>query len=113
MNTMWDEIRYKVLSSGSKLNLLIGVNILVFVVFGLLQVIETLTHSNSNYTNLVLTYLYLPAYWPNLLPRFYTPFTYIFFNEGLFGLIFNMLWFWWFGRIFEEYFKAKNLLFRL
>jgi len=110
MSTMWQEIRFKVLHSGSRLNLLIGINIAVYVILGLVNVFEQLS-TRSNTLSLALdSYLTVPAYFPTLLFRFWTPFTYLFMNRGLITFIFDMLWFFWIGRIFQEYLGNKKLV---
>ena len=110
MSTMWDEIRYKVLKSGSNLNLLIGINVLVFLALGIVNVLEMLLTAHSNIHDSISALLQLPAYWPALLTRFWTPFTYLFLHENILSLVFNMLWFYWIGQIFEEYLGSKKLL---
>jgi membrane associated rhomboid family serine protease len=110
MSTMWEEIRYKVLRSGSKLNLLIGINVALFLIIGLINVFETLTTRQSLVYDTLFSFLTLPAYLPKLLLRFWTPVTYMFMNEGILSLLFNMLWLFWVGQILEEYLGSKKLL---
>jgi membrane associated rhomboid family serine protease len=110
MTTLWQNIQQKMLRSGSKLNLLIGINIIVFLAINIPAGIERLffesnfiaTHSND--------YLSLPAYLPKLLTRFWTPLTYMFMHAGWMHILFNMLWLYWFGQIFEEYLGKKRTL---
>ena len=108
MSTIWYNIQYKLLQSYSKLNLLISLNIIVFL---LINVPDTLvwlfthTHIISNYSDQTLL---LPAYLPKLLSHFWTPFTYMFMHDGPFHILFNLLWLYWFGQIFEEYLGNKR-----
>ncbi|RFZ91904.1 rhomboid family intramembrane serine protease [Mucilaginibacter conchicola] len=99
MSTLWQDIQYKMLKSRSSINLLIGINIVVF-----LLVIIPFT---GVYTN---QYLQLFAAWPQLVKHIWTPITYMFMNDGLLPVIFNMLWLYWMGRIFEEYLNHKRLV---
>lgn len=110
MSTMWQEIRYKVLHSGSRLNLLIGINVAVYLVLGLIGVFERLSTKNNTLSFALNSYLAVPAYLPVLLTRFWTPFTFIFLNRGLLTFIFDMLWFYWMGQIFQEYLGNKKLV---
>jgi membrane associated rhomboid family serine protease len=110
MSTIWEEIRFKVIHSGSRLNMLIGINVAVFLVLGLLAIIEMLTTRQAALYTTITSYLVLPSSLPALLPRFWTPISYMFLNSGILGFIFNMLWFFWIGQIFEEYLGAKKLL---
>jgi membrane associated rhomboid family serine protease len=110
MSTIWDEIRFKVIHSGSRLNLLIGINVGVFLVLGLIYVFEFLTTKQTGLHSLIVSYLVVPAYLPTLLTKFWTVITYMFMHDGLFPFAFNMLWFYWMGQIFEEYLGSKKLL---
>ncbi|MGV8879008.1 MAG: rhomboid family intramembrane serine protease [Sphingobacteriaceae bacterium] len=110
MRSLWEDIQYKVLQSGSRVNLLIGINAAVFLIFGLFTILEKLTTGNHNFNDLVINYLAVPANLSNLLTRFWTPFTYMFLHDGIFHILFNMLWLYWLGRIFEEYLSGKKLL---
>ncbi len=110
MSTLWKDLQYKMLRSGSKLNLLIGINIIVFLLINIPSILEGLffrTHIISLYSS---EYLQLPAYLPKLAVRFWTPFTYMFMHDGIFHILFNMLWFYWFGQIFEEYLGKQRTL---
>ncbi|OCX52372.1 rhomboid family intramembrane serine protease [Mucilaginibacter sp. PPCGB 2223] len=110
MSTMWQEIRFKVLHSGSRLNLLIGINIAVYIVLGLIGVFERLSTGGGTLSLALNSYLALPSYLPTLLFRFWTPFTFMFMNRGLLTFIFDMLWFFWMGQIFQEYLGNKKLV---
>jgi membrane associated rhomboid family serine protease len=111
MSTLWQNISSKMLRSGSKLYLLIGINVIVFLAINIPAVIEWLftgsTQVISYYSN---EYLAIPAYLPKLLVRFWTPLTYMFMHDGIFHIVFNMLWLYWLGQIFEEYTGYKRTL---
>ena len=109
MSTLWQNLQYKMLRSGSKLNLLIGINIIVFLLINIPATIEGL-FSSSIIAKFSDEYLRLPAYLPRLLTHFWTPVTYMFMHDGVFHILFNMLWFYWFGQIFEEYLGKKRTL---
>jgi membrane associated rhomboid family serine protease len=106
MNTFWHNLYYKTFQSGSKLNLLIGINVLVFLLINIPAVIEGLFHP-STISYYAFDYLALPAYLPKLITRFWTPLTYMFMHAGIFHILFNMLWLYWLGQIFED-FLGKN-----
>lgn len=107
---MWEEIRTQVFRSGNRLNLLIGVNVIVFLFLSLLGVVEMLTTRNAAISAILNDYLAVPSYLPKLLIRFWTPFTYMFLHSGFFHILFNMLWFYWMGNIFQEYLGGKKLV---
>ncbi|RKR85289.1 membrane associated rhomboid family serine protease [Mucilaginibacter gracilis] len=110
MSTIWEEIRFKVIHSGRKVNLLIGINVAVFLVLGIVYVFELLITRQDFFHDLIVSYLALPSSLPKLLTRFWTPVTYMFMHDGIFHILFNMLWFFWIGQIFEEYLGGKKLL---
>jgi membrane associated rhomboid family serine protease len=109
MNSFWQDIRYKFLQSGSRINLLIGINVLVFLLINVPAIILRLMGNNmlDSFAN---EYLALPAHLPTLLTRFWTPVTYMFMHADIFHILFNMLWLFWMGQIFEEYLGNKRLL---
>ena len=98
-----DDLKYKVFNSGSRVNLFIGINVIIFLVIGILSVIETLFTKQSSISLFVREYLAVPTDLQKLLFRFYTPFTYMFLHAGFFHILFNMLWLFYIGKIFEEF----------
>lgn len=110
MNT-YQELKLKIFGTNSKVNLLIAINVAIFVVFSLLSVVEYLFTKQNNINLFVQDYLAVPTYLPKLLYRFYTPFTYMFLHAGFFHILFNMLWLFWMGRIFENFLSSKKLVF--
>lgn len=112
MNTTWQDIRFKILHSGSKLNLLIGINVLVFLLIYIPGTVEQLLTGFSR-PSLIISYaqeyLAMPAYFPQLLNRFWTPLTYMFMHNGIFHILFNMLWLYWMGQLFEEYLGTRRI----
>lgn len=110
MNSLWKDIRYKMLHSGSKLGLLIGINVLVFLLINIPAEFEKLFGGASRIEFYSNEYLAMPASLPKLLSRFWTPLTYMFMHAGVFHILFNMLWLYWLGRIFEEYLGNKRTI---
>jgi len=110
MSTLWQDIQYKMLRSGSRLNQLIWVNIIVYLAINIPVVLEHLFFHSNYITKVTDDYLGLTAYLPKLLTRFWTPFTYMFMHGGPFHILFNMIWLYWFGQIFEEFLGKKRIL---
>jgi membrane associated rhomboid family serine protease len=112
MSTLWQNIQYKIQQSGSKISLLIGINVIVFLAINVTAVIEQLFNGFGNSVILAFTneYLHLPASLPKLLIRFWTPITYMFMHAGVLHILFNMLWLYWMGQIFEEYLGNKRTI---
>jgi membrane associated rhomboid family serine protease len=65
---------------------------------------------DASLTNFIVDYLALPAKPESLLARPWTLFTYMFLHIDFFHLLFNMLWLFWFGKIFLEFMKSRQLL---
>ena len=110
MSTLWDRIQYRMLRSGSRVSLLIWINIIVFLAINIPATLEKfIFHSNviSNFTD---EYLALPSYLPALLRHPWTPFTYMFMHAGILHILINMLWLYWMGQIFEEYLGNKRTI---
>jgi membrane associated rhomboid family serine protease len=107
--TFWQNISYKIFRSGSKLYLLIGINVAVFLAINVPGIIEGL-FGHQIIAEYSYEYLALPSYLPKLLTRFWTPLTYMFMHAGFFHILFNMLWLYWLGQIFEEFLGNKRTL---
>src|SRR5476649_167578 len=111
MSNSWQNIQSKVLKSDSKLNLLIAINVAVYLLINIPAVFEWLFTGSSQiisfYSN---EYLAIPAYLPKLEVRFWTPLTYMFMHAGIFHILFNMLWLYWIGQIFEEYLGKQRIV---
>jgi membrane associated rhomboid family serine protease len=110
MNTLWQDIRIKMLHSGSRLGLLIGINIIIFLAINIPGVLTWAFTGHNLVSGYAFDYLALPAYLPKLLSRFWTPFTYMLMHDGILHIFFNMLWLYWIGQIFEEYLGNKRTI---
>jgi len=110
MNTLWQEIKIKMLHSGSRLGLLIGLNIIVYLAINIPAVFEWAFTGHNLISTYADDYLSLPAYLPKLATRFWTPFTYMLMHASILHIFFNMLWLYWMGQIFEEYLGNKRTI---
>lgn len=108
MNTFWQEISNKTFRSASKLYLLIAINVAVFLVINITSELEHLFSQSDLIKTYTFDYLALPSYLPKLLIRFWTPITYQFMHAGILHILFNMLWLYWMGQIFEEFLGTKR-----
>jgi len=94
---------------GSSLTRLILINIVIFLALKILGVIFFLFH-RENLEQLVLDYLALPADPVLILKRPWTVVSYMFLHYNFMHILFNMLWLYWFGKIFLEYLNSKKLV---
>lgn len=102
-----DEIKQS-FHEGGNLVKLIYINLGVFLAFNLIRVVFFLAGSDVGFS--ISRYLAVPAYIPNLLQRPWTIFTYMFFHEGFLHILFNLLWLYWFGKIFLGFMSERKLV---
>jgi membrane associated rhomboid family serine protease len=94
---------------GNVVTKIILVNVGVFVAFGIFHLITFLLQSNSTYL-FVLQKLEVTASLQTLLLQPWSLFTYMFLHTGIFHILFNMLWLYWFGEIFVLYLGEKKIV---
>ena len=99
-----DEIK-RTYSQGSMLLRLIFINIGVFVLLHVVAISAMLFNAGGD----LLQWVELPSNLKMLLSRPWTLVTYMFSHYGLMHILFNMLWLYWLGRIFMEFFSPKQL----
>jgi len=58
----------------------------------------------------IIDLLAVPAYLPTLAGQPWSLFTYMVLHENIWHILFNMLWLYWFGRIFLQYLTQRQLL---
>lgn len=93
---------------GNMLTKLIYVNLGVFLAVKILDGIFGLFVIGSE--NTLVEWLAVPADLSQLLYKPWTVFTYMFLHQGFLHILFNLLWLFWFGKIFLEYLTGKQLL---
>lgn len=93
--------RYK---HGSVLMRFIYINLVFFVI---IKVVSLFTTLFNIYSFDLITLLGVPSGLNMLLKRVWTLFTYMFVHEQIFHILFNMLWLYWFGKIFLQYFTGR------
>ena len=105
MATIVERLKYRY-KNGDVLVKFLFINITVFFILKVIAIFFLLF--NLNRVDLI-SFLGVPSGLSQLLNRFWTPFTYMFVHEQLWHLLFNMLWLYWFGRIFLQYFTGRTL----
>ena len=105
---IWDEIKV-IFRNGSNLTRLIYINIAVFVLLTIVAVVGFLLN-NPEISGKALDLFSVPASLNALLSRPWTIITYMFTHKGIWHILFNMLWLYWFGRIFLEYLDGRKLV---
>lgn len=102
-----DELK-KFFTSNNMLVKLIIINVAVWLLIRVLGVLFNLF--NLDITDNLLQWLAVPAHLEKLITRPWTLITYMFLHYDFWHILFNMLWLYWFGRIFLEYLNERQLL---
>jgi len=94
---------------GSNLLKLIYINAVIFLLIQIIHVFAVLLNV-SDLPDQLIQYLAFPASLPEIITKPWTIITYMFLHEGFLHILFNMLWLFWFGKIFIDYFDQKKLV---
>jgi membrane associated rhomboid family serine protease len=105
---IWDDLKLT-FRNGSNLTRLIYINIAVFVIITIIAVIGFLLN-NQSIADKSLDLFSVPASLSTLLLRPWTLITYMFTHKDIWHILFNMLWLYWFGKIFLEYLDERKLV---
>ncbi|MDL2310095.1 rhomboid family intramembrane serine protease, partial [Parabacteroides sp. OttesenSCG-928-B22] len=92
--------------SGNILMKLIYINVGLFLVIRLAVIFFMLFNIDGT---ILLNYLQMPSSFALLLVRPWTLFTYMFTHYDFLHILFNMLWLYWFGVIFLQFFNERQL----
>lgn len=95
-----EELQYR-FKAGNAIVRIILINVLVFIFVALLQLLGFLFQ--ASWTNDLLSWLSVPAVIGKLLFRPWSLLTYMFLHTGIFHILFNMLWLYWIGQLFQQY----------
>lgn len=107
-NSILDDLKYQ-LRHGKMFIKLVLINLIVFVVFHLVQMFFFLGDGTSTFET-VKKWIYLPASPLKFIQRPWTLFSYMFLHEGIWHIIRNLLWLYWLGRILNEYTSNRRIL---
>ena len=94
---------------GSSLTRLIYINCGIFLLLKILYIFFLLAGEGQDFYDHLLEWVGVPAYPEYLLYRPWTLLTYMFTQFGFLHLLFNMLWLYWFGSFFLNYFTERQL----
>ncbi|RYY32786.1 MAG: rhomboid family intramembrane serine protease [Sphingobacteriaceae bacterium] len=108
--TLWQNITDKMLHTRSKLFLLIGINVVVYLAINVPATFEFLFLKHDYIGYYTHEYLQLPSNLKKLAQHFWTPLTYMFMHGNVLHILFNMAWLYWMGQIFEEFLGTKRTI---
>ncbi len=109
--SIFGDLWHKAFHSGNPLYLFIAINILVFVAVNALALVTALGFTSMPLSGYLLSSLQLPASVSSWLYKPWTIATYMFTQQELFHVLFNMLWLFWLGMIFLDFLKKKQFIF--
>lgn len=89
------------------LSRLIIINVAVFILVRIIMVFFWFFKQDSSVVTLLFS---IPADTSALIYKPWTLLTYMFYHEDFFHILFNMLWLFWFGRIFTQFLNDRQLL---
>jgi membrane associated rhomboid family serine protease len=95
--------------TGNILNQLIVINVVAFVALGVTGVIFTLA-GYGNIFAAITHYLMVPSDLSQVIFQPWSLITYFFYHQGVFHILFNMLFMYWFGKIIVEYLGQNKVL---
>lgn len=107
-NTGLTEDIKRTFKQGSMLTRLIYVNLGVFLLVKIIDVFLLLFVIPGQ--NILVEWLSAYASLGNIITHPWGLITYMFLHQGFFHILFNLLWLYWFGKIFMEYFTGRQLL---
>lgn len=93
---------------GSVLTKLIYVNLGIFVLFNIIHLFFFLSATKIPFS--IFEWFSVPTDVNLLIHRPWTIISYMFLHEGFLHILFNMLWLFWFGKIFLQFIDEKRLL---
>ena len=103
-----DEIKES-FRKGSTLTRLIYINLGVFIFVNLVHAVLFFANTPGSFGEF-LTWLSVPADLTELSRKPWTLVTYMFTHRGFMHILFNLLWLYWFGMVFLQYFDGKKLV---
>ncbi len=104
----WENLRNAFKHDNNSLFKLIAINLLVFLVVMVFRVLLTIGGLGELYST-ALSYLMMPASLPRLAMQPWSIFTYMFLHEGIFHILFNMLFLYWFGQLIHQFLGSRKL----
>ncbi|WP_297336766.1 rhomboid family intramembrane serine protease [Algoriphagus sp.] len=104
----WENLKNAFRHRDNSLYKLIAINLILWAVFIVLNVLMTIGGFGEVYAELI-SYFMLPASLSRLLTQPWSLFTYMFLHEGLFHILFNMLFLYWFGQLIHQFLGSRKL----
>ncbi len=104
------EIWNTVFRSGNRLYQLIAINVFIFLLINLLNLLVTFGVLSASFYSAIFQQFQLPANFYSFIQKPWTLLTYMVTQVSVFHLLFNMLWLFWLGKIFLDFLTQRQLL---
>ncbi|OYX18548.1 MAG: rhomboid family intramembrane serine protease [Algoriphagus sp. 32-45-6] len=105
----WYQLRNAFNQRDNSLYKLIAINVIVFFVVLVVRVFLTIGGLGEVYKS-GLSWLMMPASLPKLAFQPWSVFSYMFLHEGVFHILFNMLFLYWFGLLIHQFLGSRKLV---
>lgn len=102
----FEDLKYS-MRQKNNLTVLIYINLIVFAIVTFFTISSFLIRGETNF---IIHYLGLPANFDVFLNKPWTLITYMFTHHSFLHILFNLLFLFWFGKIFVQYLSQKQLL---
>ncbi len=106
--SFWDNLKNAFKYRDNSLYKLIAINLIVFFSVLIVRVFMTIGGFGEWY-QAGLKYLMMPASLTRLATQPWSVFSYMFLHEGVFHILFNMLFLYWFGLLIHQYLGSRKL----
>lgn len=98
-----EELKQTFNKNNNAIRKIIVVNVAVYLLVAIVNVFMFFAGVGGEALNPALKHFMLPAHLGTLLMQPWSIVTYMFFHDGFFHILFNMLWLFWLGNLLHEY----------
>jgi membrane associated rhomboid family serine protease len=107
-SSFWDNLKNAFKRRDNSLYKLMAINLVAFFILLISRVVLTLSGFGAVYKE-GLKWIMMPASLPTLAKQPWSIFTYFFLHEGLFHILFNLLFLYYFGLLVHQYLGSRKL----
>ena len=107
-SSFWDNLKNAFNRQDNSLYKLMAINLIAFFVLLIAKVFLTLSGYGDLY-KAGLEWIMMPASLSRLATQPWAPFTYLFLHEGLFHILSNLLFLYYFGQLVHQYIGSRRL----
>lgn len=107
-SSFWDNLKNAFNRQDNSLYKLLAINLIAFFVLLIARVLLTLGGYGEVYKE-GMEWIMMPASVSTLATQPWAPFTYMFLHEGLFHILFNLLFLYYFGLLVHQYIGSRRL----